>query len=767
MGYIGEKINKIDGMGLIKGASAYTEDISLGHDTLIVKLLRSPHAFAKIRSIDTTIAKKINGIECILTYLDDEVTSKRFTLAGQSFPEPSPHDRRILGEYVRYVGDEVAIIAGKDEETVLKAMKLIKVEYDILEPILDFEKAIDNKTIIHSEKPYTCFDYGNEHLRNIAAKDLLVEGDVEEEFKKSEVIIEHTYHTQSQIHGMMENYIAVTYMDFQNRMNIVSSTQVPFHVRRQISKILDIPRSKIKVIKPRVGGGFGGKQTSPMEIYPALVTKVTGKPAKLAYTRKETHSCTTTRHEMKLTVKLGASKDGIINAVDIHGLSNTGAYGEHAWTVFTVVGQKTLPMYRAKARRFYGEVVYTNKTTAGAFRGYGATQGTFALESAINELAKKLDIDPSVLRDKNLVKEGEINPTLNSFVGNDAARLESSTLDQCIARGKEMIGWDEKYPMKKISPTIARGVGMAVTMQGSGIHGIDTASATLKLNDDGFYTLLVGVSDMGQGCDTIVAQMAAEVLGVPISKIIVNSSDTDVNPYDPGAYASSGTYVTGNAVIKAANLMIEKILEGASKILNISIEDIEFNGETLLLKDGSEITLDELAYRLVSYEGQNQITTTGTWGGFTSPPPFVAGFAEVEVDLETGKSTMIDFVAVVDCGTVINPNLAKIQVEGGIAQGIGLALFEEIHYDKNGKLLSDTFMQYKIPSRCDLGDIRVEFKPSYEQTGPFGAKSIGEVVINTGAPAVAHAITNATGINFRTLPITPERVLMGIIGKNK
>jgi CO/xanthine dehydrogenase Mo-binding subunit len=321
--------------------------------------------------------------------------------------------------------------------------------------------------------------------------------------------------------------------------------------------------------------------------------------------------------------------------------------------------------------------------------------------------------------------------------------------------------------MQKISPTKARGIGMAVTMQGSGIHGIDTASATLKLNDDGFYTLMVGVSDMGQGCDTVNAQMAAEILGVPVSKIIVNSTDTDVNPYDPGAYASSGTYVTGNAVVRAANLMVEKIVEGASKLLEIPVEDIEFNGESLLLKDGKEISLDELAYRLVSYEGQNQITATGTWGGYTSPPPFVAGFAEVEVDLETGKTKMIDYVAVVDCGTVINPNLAKIQVEGGIVQGIGLALFEEVHFDKKGKLNSDTFMQYKIPSRCDVGDVRVEFKPSFEHTGPFGAKSIGEVVINTSAPAIADAVANATGVRIRKLPITPEKVLMGIVGRKE
>ena len=761
MGYVGKGIKKIDGMGLIKGASSYTEDIALGHNYLTVKLLRSPHAFARIKKIDTSIASKIEGIECILTYKD--VTDKRFTLAGQSFPEPSPHDRRILGEYVRYVGDEVAIVAGTNEETVLKAMKLIKVDYEILEPVLDFEKAIDHKSIIHTEKPYTSFNFGNEHMRNIAAQDLLVEGDVEEELAKSDVVIEHSYHTQAQIHGMMENYIAVTYMDFQERMNIISSTQIPFHVRRHVSKILDIPRSKIKVIKPRVGGGFGGKQTAPMEIYPALITKVTGKPAKLVYNRKETHTCTTTRHEMKLTVKLGATKDGIINAVDIHGLSNTGAYGEHAWTVFSVVGQKTLPMYRAKARRFYGEVVYTNMTTAGAFRGYGATQGTFALESAVNELAKKLDMDPSVIREKNLVKQGEVNPTLNSFVGEKSIVLDSSTLDECITRGKEMIGWDKKYPMQKISPTKARGIGMAVTMQGSGIHGIDTASATLKLNDDGFYTLLVGVSDMGQGCDTVVAQMAAEILCVPVSKIIVNSTDTDVNPYDPGAYASSGTYVTGNAVIKAANLMVEKIVAGASNILNIPEEDIEFNGDSLLLKDGKEISLDEIAYRLVAYEGQNQIITTGTWGGHTSPPPFIAGFAEVEVDLETGKVEMIDYAAVVDCGTVINPNLARIQVEGGVAQGIGLALFEDIKHDAKGKMISDTFMQYKIPSRCDVGDIRVEFKPSFEHTGPFGAKSIGEVVINTSAPAIADAVANATGVRVRTLPITPEKVLMGIL----
>lgn len=765
MGLINQSVSKIDGMNIATGKPVYTDDIC-SNNALVIKILRSPHAFARIKFIDKERAEKLPGVECVLTYKD--VPKVRFTIAGQSYPEPSPYDRLILDEYVRYVGDEVAIIAGIDEKTVNKAMKLIKVDYEVFEPVIDFEKAEGHSSVVHPEDDfYVNFDTGTEKEKNIAASYKIEEGNIEEELKNSDVVIEETYYTQAQAHAMMETYRAFTYMDHNGRLTIVSSTQIPFHVRRIVSRALEIPKSSIRVIKPRIGGGFGGKQTASIEVFPALVTLKTGKPAKLIYNRRETFSCTTSRHAMRIKVRLGADKEGNIKAVDIHTLSDTGAYGEHGWTVTSVAGDKTLPLYnKAKAVRYLGNVVYTNKMSGGALRGYGVTQGIFALESAVNQLAAKLNMDPAELRLKNIIKEGDVNGILCGSKDGKPSQLMSCSLDRCIIKGKELVGWDAKYPRKIINDTKIRAIGMAITMQGSGIAGIDTASAVIRLNDDGFYTLLLGSTDMGTGSDTILAQMAAEILDTTMDKIIVHAADTDISPYDTGSYASSTTYVTGNAVIKAAEDIKNQILEMGAKFLCVSIEEVEFDGEFVKTKDETKVlSLDELAQRSILGEGKSQLMGKGTFGGETSPPPFIAGFAEIEVDIQTGKIDLINYTAVVDCGTVINPNLARIQVEGGIVQGIGMAMYEDVIYSEKGKMESDTFMQYKIPCRKDIGNITVDFESSYEPTGPFGAKSIGEVVINTPSPAIAHAVYNAVGVNVRSLPITPEKVLKGILKK--
>lgn len=764
MKYIGKAIPKVDGISLVKGTPAYTNDLDINNNALIVKILRSPHASARIVDIDKIEAESMAGVECILTYKD--VSSIRFTLAGQSFPEPSPYDRRLLDDVVRYVGDEVAIIAAIDEATAMRAMKIIKVKYEILTPVLDLDTAVDNANLVHKDEVYTNFDVGCDSKRNIASTFYTEHGDVEAELKKSDIVIESTYRTQAQAHAMMETYRATTSIDINGRLQVMSSTQIPFHVRRHLSRILGIPKSKIKILKPRLGGGFGGKQTASAEMFPAIVTMKTGKPAKITYTRNETFSCTTSRHSMKLTVRLGSDKDGNINVVDIHGLSDTGAYGEHAPTVFFVVGFKTLPLYgKTKASRYHGYAAYTNKMPAGALRGYGATQGTFALESAINELAAELDMDPVELRLKNIIRQGDRHPALDGSTPELPGILASSALDRCIETGKKMIGWDDKYPAVQISETKVRGYGMSVTMQGSGIANIDTASVIIKLNDDGFFTLIHSASDMGQGSDTILTQMAAEVLEVDMSRVINCSNDLDTVPYDPGAYASSGTYVTGNAVIIAAKQMIKEIIEASARLLDVEIEDINYEGDKVTTNNGKELSLDLLGQKMASGEGKDQLITKGTFGGDTSPPPFMAGFAEVEVDLETGKADVIDFVAVADCGTVINENLARIQVEGGIAQGIGLGLFEDVQYSSKGRMVTDSFMNYKIPTRQDIKQIRVAFESSNEPTGPFGAKSIGEVVINTPAPAIVHALYNATGVRFTELPVTPEKILLGMLSK--
>ena len=749
MKIVNKSTKKIDSIGIITGRPLYTDDLVINNNSLIVKLLRSPHAYARIADIDTSIAKKVPGVEAIFTYHD--VPNTMFTLAGQSYPEPSPYDRKILDEYVRYVGDPVAIIAAIDEKTAEKAMKLIKVKYEVLDAVIDYEKALDSDILVHREAAHTNFPIGYDNKRNLASSYLETKGDVEKGFAESDVIIEETYYTQPQIHAMMETYRTACYLDAHGRLNVISSTQIPFHVRRHLARALEMPSSRIRVMKPKLGGGFGGKQTSVCEIYPAFVTMKTGKPSKIVYTRKETQACSNTRHAMRLKVKIGSDREGNIKAIDINVLSNTGAYGEHAPTVTALVVYKTFPLYAKVPMRCKADIVYSNTTVGGAFRGYGATQGTFAVESAVNELAHKLGLDPTEVRMKNLVDQSE---------------TVSGDIKKCIEIGKEAFDWKNRC-VKDMGNGKIRASGMAVTMQGSGIQGVDTASATLKLHDSGDYTLYIGVTDMGQGCDTVTAQMAAEILEVPMEKIIVNSADTDVSPYDPGAYASSGTYVTGNAVILAAKKMREEVMKMASFLMKTPIEELEYMGEYVQDKNGNQLSLKEIGVRSVSFEGMNQLTTTATWGGKTSPPPFIASFAEVEVDTLTGETKVIDFLSVVDCGLPINPALAQVQVEGGIAQGIGLALYEDIQFDERGKMKHDTLMQYKIPSRKDLGNnIKVMFSYSDEPTGPFGAKSIGEVVINTASPAIADAIYNATNRRLRSLPMTSEKIFWAINSKN-
>lgn len=757
MKIVGKQTPKIDGMAIATGRPVYTEDL-VSKDALVIKILRSPHAYARIKSIDTSRAEALAGVECVFTYKD--VPNIRFTLAGQSYPEPSPYDRLILDEILRYVGDEVAIVAAVDERTALEALRRIKVQYEVLEPVLDFEKAVDHSTVVHPEDNlHLNFDIGMEKDRNIISYQKVEAGeDVEEALKKCDVMVEETVYTQAQSHAMMETFRAFSYLDHANRLVVTSSTQVPFHVRRQIARAFDIPASRVRLIKPRIGGGFGAKQTGCCEIFTALVTLKTGKPSIIVYDRTEAFNSSTSRHGMRIKVRLGADKDGMIRAYDMDVLSDGGAYGEHSSTTLGVVGEKTLSLYnKTQAVRFTGTAVYTNKLPGGAFRGYGATQGTMALETAVNKLAEELKMDPTELRLKNLIQAGETSLVYDGKI------IKSSTLNECIRQGKELIGWDEKYPRKVLSNGKIRGVGIAVTQQGSGIAGIDTASAEIRLNDDGSYNLLLGSTDMGTGSDTILSQMAAEVLETTVEKIVVYAGDTDTSPYDPGSYASSTTYVTGMAVVQAAEELKQKILTQGAKYMDRTPEEVEFNGLEVVTLDGeTRISMKKVAELNVLGSGRNQLVGNATYGSPVSPPPYMVGFAEVEVDPLTGKVELIDYVAVIDCGTVINPHLARIQAEGGLVQGIGMALYEEVRYDAKGRMYTNDFMQYKIPTRKDVGKIRVSFVESYEPTGPFGAKSIGEVVANTPPPAIAHAIYNAVGARITELPITPEKVFLGI-----
>ncbi len=753
------KIPSIDGKGIMMGRPAYTDDLS-DPNSLIVKLLRSPYAFAKIVSIDTSKAENLEGVELVLTYKD--VPKKSFTRAGQGYPEPSPHDKFVFDEYARYVGDEVACVAAVSEVIAEKALSLIEVKYEQLEAVLDFETAIDSPIIVHPEDGILeMFPIGFEPKRNIAAVYGMEVGKVEKTLKECEVIIKESFYTQAQAHAMMEPHTVNARLDIHNRLVLYSSTQTPFHVRRIVSQTLDVPLSRIRVIKPRVGGGFGGKQALHGEMFVSLVTLRTGKPSKIVYSRKEVFESTFTRHPMRVDMTLGAMKDGTLKAIDCHVLSDTGAYGEHALTVFMVTGAKVLPLYnKVDAVRFNGEVVYTNHVSAGAFRGYGAIQGNFALESAIDILCTKLDMDPIEFRQKNMIVEGETSPIfeiMGEGTAGTAMIMESCKLDYCVKRGIELIDWKKKYPRVDLKNHKIKAVGMAIAMQGSGIPYIDMGAATIKLNDDGFYNLMVGATDIGQGSDTILAQIAAEALMTTVDKVIVYSSDSDLTPFDTGAYASSTTYVSGNAVLKAATQMKEMIIIEAAKVLKVEPKDVDYDGVVLKAKD-QQITLSDLSNRLTYNEDQKQLTTTGSYVGHKSPPPFMAGLIEIDIDKETGEFDIIDYVSVVDCGTPINLKLAQGQVEGGIVQGLGMAAFEEVRYGKKGNMLSNSFLYYKIPTTKQIHKLTTEFAESYETSGPFGAKSVGEIGIDTPPAALANAVYNALGVRITSLPITSEKI---------
>ena len=755
MNVINKPYRKKDAMQLVTGQPVYMDDV-IPQDCLIVKLLRSPHANAIVQEIDTSRALLVPGIEAIYTWKDVDQQGRRYTQAGQTYPEPSPYDRLVIDRHVRFAGDVVAILAGKDEKCVDKAMKLIKVRYEVLPAVLDYHTALDNPVLVHPEENWESLaPVGADNKRNLCAHDESGAGDIEAVLAGCDVVIDHTYHTRACQQAMMETFRTYCSIDAYGRLNVLSSTQIVFHCRRILANALHIPKSMIRVAKPRIGGGFGAKQTSVCEVYPAFVTWKTKKPSKIIFSRYESQIASTPRHEMEMHVRLGATKDGIVKGIDLYTLSNTGAYGEHGPTTVGLSGHKSIPLYgKAEAFRFVSDVVYTNHMSSGAYRGYGATQGLFAVESAVNELADKLGIDPFVIRQRNIVHEGDVMPAYYGQVNTSCA------LDRCLQAVHDNIGWDEKYPVRDMGNGKVRAVGMGMAMQGSGITSVDVGSASLKINDDGFYTLSIGAADMGTGCDTILAQIAAEVLDCPLDNVTVLGADTDSSPYDSGSYASSTTYVTGKAVEQCAEQLKQKICQVGAGLMGLDERAVVFAGDAVTSEDGTQrATLAQIA--AASQCGSNTaLEAVVTHSSEISPPPFMVGAAEVEVDLETGEAQVIRYEAAVDCGTPVNPNLARVQAEGGILQGIGMALTENVTYDDRGMPQENSLMQYKIPARNDIGHIHVVFESSYEGTGPFGAKSIGEVVINTPLPAVADAIYHATHKRFYELPITREQIAL-------
>lgn len=750
---VGKSVRKKDAMQLLLGKPVYTDDIT--GDALVVKLLRSPHPNAMVESINTAAAKKVPGVVDVFTW--EDVPKHRFAIAGQTYPEPSPYDRLIIDRHVRFVGDVVAIIAAETEKAALRAMKLIKVTYQVLPAVLDFHTAKDGGPLVHPEEDwFSPCPVGGDSKRNLVASGEDVSGDVDAVMADCDIVLEHTYHTKAFNQAMMETFRTYCELDRYGRLHVISSTQIVFHCRRIIATALGIPKSMVRVEKPRIGGGFGAKQTAVCEMYPAFVTWKTGRPSKLILTREESQIAGSPRHEMEIKVRLGADNSGRIRALDLYTLSNTGAYGEHGPTTVGLSGHKSIPLYTGsmEAFRFSYDVVYTNLMPAGAYRGYGATQGIFAVESIVNELAEKLHMDPTALREQNMVRQGMVMP---AYYGETAT---ACALDKCMARCKELFHWDEKYPVRDMGNGKVRTAGVAMAMQGSCISSLDVGSATVKLTEEGGYNLLIGAADMGTGCDTILAQMVAENMECSVDSVSVFGADTDASPYDSGSYASSTTYVTGKAVELACDKLKKQMCRIGAQLLGCTEEKVEFqDGGIVNIATGESVSAAQVGVKS-QLNCEEAAEATATHSSPVSPPPYMVGMVEIELDKLTGLVTVLDYMAVVDCGIPINPALARIQAEGGIVQGIGHTLMENITY-RGGRPAESSFMQYKVPTRLDMGHLTVEFETSYEPTGPFGAKSIGEIVINTPAPALAHAIYRATGVWHRELPITPEQIAMG------
>ena len=762
MKHIGKSYDKVDAKGILSGKPSYTGDF-VPKDALIIKVLRSPHAQAKIKSIDTSKAKLIPGVEAIFTY--EDVPNTRFTLAGQTYPEPSAYDALILDPVVRYVGDEVALVVAKDEATALKAMPLIKVEYEVQKSVLDLRTAMDHETVVHPEDDIlNHIPVGQDYKRNICVSYHKRVGDIEGELAKCDYVVEGTYFDQATRQSAMEPFQSFGYIDHLGRIVIVSSTQIVFHVRRHIARALGIPASKIRVIKPRIGGGFGSKQTACTELMTAFVTWKLQKPCYLLYDRTEAQTCSTTRHAREWYIRVGATKDGIIQVIDMDSITDAGAHATHCFTTTTAGEHKSVPLYnKAKAVHYGTEGVYMNHTPGGAFRGYGATEALWPLECAINRLADEMEIDPAELRQKNLIAAGE-----RSLVYDPDEIMDSGLFQETVNKVKEMARWDERPHSWDIDERYRGGLGMALALQGSGVANIDVASVEIRLGDDGNYTLYTGSSDMGMGANTILTQMACEALGCPMESMTVVESDTDIVPFDPGSYASSTTYVTGTAAKMAAEELREKIIHKLAQFMDVTPEDIDFDGLVGVTKDGTKkMSVQELAPKLLVGTTSEQLTGFATWGSHTSPPPFMASIAEVKVDKQTGQIIPLHMYNCVDCGTVVNPKLARVQVEGGAVQAIGMALYEDVRYSSNGRLETNNFMTYKIPTRQDIGELHTAFVESYEESGAYGVKSIGEIVINTACPAIQHAVKNAVGADIRTLPMTPEKVFMGMDEKYK
>ncbi|MCK6584672.1 MAG: molybdopterin-dependent oxidoreductase [Anaerolineales bacterium] len=788
---VGKPEKKVDAIKLVQGKPAFAADMDM-RGMLHAKVLRSPHAHAKIKRIDATKALALEGVVAVLTWRD--VPRVVYSTAGQSDPIPGPLDSFSLDHKVRFVGDRVAFVAAETAEIAEKALSLIDVEYEILPAILDSRDAMKPNAIkIHDEPEYVNFADSNPE-KNLAAHIRIDIGDVNKGFAEADEIFEAEYEVPKVQQTHIEPHVCVTYWDEDDRLVIRTSTQVPFHVRRMLAPVLGLPVKRIRVIKPRIGGGFGGKQEVLMEDVAAHLTIATKRPVIYEYSREEEFIAARSRHPMRVKMKTGIKKDGTITANEMYALSDTGAYGCHALTVTGNTGHKSMALYvgdgeyrKSPNIRFYADVVYTNTPPAGAFRGYGVPQGYWPLDRHLEKIARAMGFDPIDFRLKNAIRPGEYHPFSTAWNEGREPRPEiihTVGLEQCVAQGKAAIGWDQKFGNEEWHKNVSgaknqvsgknlttdtshlkRGIGVAMVMQGTAIPYLDMGGASIKMNDDGSFNLLVGATDLGTGSDTVLAQMAAEVLGVPVEDMITYSSDTDFTPFDKGAYASSTTYISGTAATKAAQIVAERIKIRAAKMLGMADSEypnIRLSDSKAIAPDGRSVTLAEIALDTLHKNNQEQIMGVASYVSPVSPPPFAAQFAEVTVDTETGQVTVDKLVMAVDSGVIVNPLTASGQIEGGMTQALGYAVCEEMRYDEKGSAYERDLDRYHIFRADEMPELETIFVETFEPSHPFGVKAVAEIPMDGVAPAVGNAILDAIGANVDEIPATPERVWKAI-----
>ncbi|MCF4151176.1 molybdopterin-dependent oxidoreductase [Dethiosulfovibrio sp. F2B] len=770
---VGHDVEKIDGLSLATGTGRYTDDFD-APGTLHVAVLYSPHAHGIIKDIDDSEAWKVPGVVDVMSYKNayDDMPKVVHTTAGQGFPEPSPYDSWLFDDKVRFAGDRVAAVAAETLDIAREAVSKIKVEYELQKPLFDPERAMDpGVPVVHDRDEYMPIPVPYDPSKNLMAEKIFSIGDVEKGLAEADIVLDQVYHTHYAHHCMMEPHSAFALFDETGRMIVYSSTSVPFHVRRIVAQVLDYPLRKVHVIKPRVGGAYGGKQEAFIEPLAAKFALRTGRPVKAILSREEVFTSSRTRHPMRVHVTAGVMKDGTITALRMDDLMTAGAYGPHGLTVLCNAASKVLPLFnKVENVEFIGRTVYTNQPVGGAYRGYGVTQATFGFMQFIDDLTRRLDVDILEYVKKWHIKEGEGSPVFEAIGEGKAGVPQVITcckLSECIDRGAEAIGWSDKRGRHiSNSPGKVRGVGMAVSMQGSGIPLIDMGSAYMKLNEDGSCNLLMGASDTGTGSDTVMCQIAAEVLDISTDMIVPLSSDTDVTPFDVGAYASSGTYVSGGAVRACAEDFLKNIMKVASVMLEVPVERLDTSGGRIWDSDNPDVSTDFGSLCCFSLygagENMQQIQGYGSYTSPVSPPPFIAQFAEVEVDTFTGRVEVLRFVSAVDCGKALNPKMTEGQVEGGVLNGIGYALTEQYLFDDKGRMTNPDFGNYKVFGSLDVPKIETILVDSYEETGPFGAKSVSEVCINGPAPAIANAIYDAVGVRIFDLPLTSEKVLAAL-----